>query len=61
MLQELERGTGQMGEAVHWTHAPWALYKVVVYGRVARRKQLLTKKGRGHVGDSENMEKGTLV
>uniref|UniRef100_A0AAX7UKG3 Transposase Tc1-like domain-containing protein n=1 Tax=Astatotilapia calliptera TaxID=8154 RepID=A0AAX7UKG3_ASTCA len=42
-LDELQRSTAQMGESVHRTTISRALHKVGLYGRVARRKPLLTE------------------
>uniref|UniRef100_A0A803JWK5 Transposase Tc1-like domain-containing protein n=1 Tax=Xenopus tropicalis TaxID=8364 RepID=A0A803JWK5_XENTR len=42
-LGELQRSTAQVGESVHSTTISRALHKVGLYGRVARRKPLLTE------------------
>uniref|UniRef100_A0A803JX04 Transposase Tc1-like domain-containing protein n=1 Tax=Xenopus tropicalis TaxID=8364 RepID=A0A803JX04_XENTR len=42
-LGELQRSTAQVGESVHRTTISRALHKVSLYGRVARRKPLLTE------------------
>uniref|UniRef100_A0A803JWW4 Transposase Tc1-like domain-containing protein n=1 Tax=Xenopus tropicalis TaxID=8364 RepID=A0A803JWW4_XENTR len=42
-LGELQRSTAQVGESVHRTTISRALHKVGLYGRVARRKPLLTE------------------
>uniref|UniRef100_A0A3P8R957 Transposase Tc1-like domain-containing protein n=1 Tax=Astatotilapia calliptera TaxID=8154 RepID=A0A3P8R957_ASTCA len=68
-LDELQRSTAQVGESVHRTTISRALHKVGLYGRVVRRKPLLTenqKKSRlqfatSHVGDTANVEEGALV
>uniref|UniRef100_A0AAZ1XDH6 Transposase Tc1-like domain-containing protein n=1 Tax=Oreochromis aureus TaxID=47969 RepID=A0AAZ1XDH6_OREAU len=67
-LDKLQRSTAQVGESVHRTTISHALHKVGLYGRVARRKPLLTenhKKSRlqfatSHVGDTANMWKKVL-
>uniref|UniRef100_A0A803JNW0 Tc1-like transposase DDE domain-containing protein n=1 Tax=Xenopus tropicalis TaxID=8364 RepID=A0A803JNW0_XENTR len=67
-LDELQRSTAQVGESVHRTTISRALHKVGLYGRVARRKPLLTenhKKSRlqfatSHEGDTANMWKKVL-
>uniref|UniRef100_A0A669EVF3 Transposase n=1 Tax=Oreochromis niloticus TaxID=8128 RepID=A0A669EVF3_ORENI len=67
-LDELQRSTAQVGESVNRTTISRALHKVGLYGRVARRKPLLTenhKKSRlqfatSHVGDTANMWKKVL-
>uniref|UniRef100_A0A803JDL4 Transposase Tc1-like domain-containing protein n=1 Tax=Xenopus tropicalis TaxID=8364 RepID=A0A803JDL4_XENTR len=42
-LDELQRSTAQVGESVHRITISRALHKVGLYGRVARRKPLLTE------------------
>uniref|UniRef100_A0A803KFC9 Transposase Tc1-like domain-containing protein n=1 Tax=Xenopus tropicalis TaxID=8364 RepID=A0A803KFC9_XENTR len=67
-LDELQRSTAQVGESVHWTTISRALHKVGLYGRVARRKPLLTENHKksglqfatSHVGDTANMWKKVL-
>uniref|UniRef100_A0A6I8RU66 Transposase n=1 Tax=Xenopus tropicalis TaxID=8364 RepID=A0A6I8RU66_XENTR len=66
-LDELQRSTAQVGESVHRTTISRALHKVGLYGRVARRKPLLTENHKSrlqfatsHVGDTANMWKKVL-
>uniref|UniRef100_A0AAX7UC00 Transposase Tc1-like domain-containing protein n=1 Tax=Astatotilapia calliptera TaxID=8154 RepID=A0AAX7UC00_ASTCA len=67
-LDELQSFTAQVGESVHRTTISRALHNVGLYGRLARRKPLLTenhKKSRlqfatSHVGDTANMWKKVL-
>ena len=67
-LEELQRSTAQEGESVHRTTFSRAFHKSDLYGRVARRKQLLKYShksshlefARSHVGDTANMWKKML-
>uniref|UniRef100_A0A3Q4I3F8 Tc1-like transposase DDE domain-containing protein n=1 Tax=Neolamprologus brichardi TaxID=32507 RepID=A0A3Q4I3F8_NEOBR len=67
-LDELKRSTAQVGESVHRTTISRALHKVGLYGRVARRKPLVTENHKksslqfatSHVGDTANMWKKVI-
>ena len=67
-LEELQRSTAQVGESVHRTTLSHALYKLGLYGRVARGKLVLQQSHKksclqfatSHVVDTTNMWRKVL-
>ena len=67
-LEELQSSTAEIGVSVHRTTISRTLHRVGLYGRVARRKPLLSAKNKmacfefakRHVGDSQNVWRKVL-
>ena len=67
-LEELQSSTAETGVSVHRTTISRTLHRVGLYGRVARRKPLLSAKNKmarfefakRHVGDSQNVWRKVL-